>query len=183
MTSTSTPDTVVLIHGLWMNSRSWEHWIARYEARGMTVLAPSWPGMDGDVEALRADTSAFDDLGIDAIVDHYASIVSGLDAPPIIMGHSFGGAFTQILLDRGLGAAGVAIDSAPLKGMLKLPASTLRSGFPVLKNPANRHRAVALTADEFHYSSPTPLAEAEAGPIYDRYAVPGPGRVLFQGAL
>src|SRR3954468_18940700 len=109
MTSTSPPDTVVLIHDLWMNGRSWERWQARYEQRGMRVLAPSWPGMDGDVEALRADTSAFDDLGTEAIVDRYASIVSGLDRPPIIMGHSFGGAFTQILLDRGLGAAGVAM--------------------------------------------------------------------------
>jgi pimeloyl-ACP methyl ester carboxylesterase len=183
MTSTETPDTVVLIHGLWMNSRSWEHWVARYEARGMTVLAPSWPGMEGDVEALRADTSAFDDLGIQAIVDHYAAIIGELDRPPIIMGHSFGGAFTQVLLDRGLGAAGVAIDSAPLKGMLKLPPSTLRSGFPVLKNPANRHRAVPLTADEFHYAFTNTMSDEESLAAYERYAVPGPGRVLFEGAL
>jgi len=176
-------DTVVLIHGLWMNGRSWERWAARYEQRGLRVLSPSWPGMDGDVEALRADTSAFDDLGIEAILDHYASIVSGLDSPPIIMGHSFGGAFTQVLLDRGLGAAGVAIDPAPLKGMLALPASTLRSGFPVLKNPANRHRAVALTPKEFHYAFTNTLDEGESQAVYERYAVPGPGRVLFEGAL
>src|SRR4051812_25071178 len=102
----TTTDTVVLIHGLWMNSRSWEHWVERYEARGLTVLAPSWPGLDGDVEALRADTSAFDDLGVAEIIDYYATIIEELDAPPIIIGHSFGGAFTQILLDGGLGAAG-----------------------------------------------------------------------------
>src|SRR5919107_5747045 len=112
----ATPDTIVLIHGLWMNGRSWERWQARYEERGVRVLAPSWPGMEGDVEALRADTSGFDDLGVAAIVDHYAAIVEDLGAPPVIMGHSFGGAFTQILLDRGRGAAGVAIDPAPLKG-------------------------------------------------------------------
>src|SRR4051794_26941629 len=175
--------TVVLIHGLWMNGSSWERWAARYEARGLEALTPSWPGMDGDVEALRADTSAFDDLGVEAILDHYAAIVSALPEPPIIMGHSFGGAFTQVLLDRGLGAAGVAIDSAPVKGLLALPASTLKSGLPVLKNPANRHRAVALSAEEFHYSFTNTLPETDSGPIYDRYAVPGPGRVLFQGAL
>jgi pimeloyl-ACP methyl ester carboxylesterase len=166
-----------------MTALSWENWAARYEQRGFNVIARSWPGMEGDIDALRADTSAIDDLGIEQILEHYEGIIEGLDSPPIIMGHSFGGAFTQILLDRGLGAAGVAIDSAPVKGLLALPASTLRTGFPVLKNPLNRHRAVALSAEEFHYSFTNTLSEAESGPIYDRYAVPGPGRVLFQGAL
>jgi pimeloyl-ACP methyl ester carboxylesterase len=166
-----------------MTALSWENWAARYEQRGLNVIARSWPGMEGDINALRADTSAIDDLGIEQILEHYEGIIEGLDSPPIIMGHSFGGAFTQILLDRGLGAAGVAIDSAPVKGLLALPASTLRAGFPVLKNPLNRHRAVALSAEEFHYSFTNTLSESESGPIYDRYAVPGPGRVLFQGAL
>jgi pimeloyl-ACP methyl ester carboxylesterase len=183
MTTTTDTANVVLIHGLWMNGRSWEHWVERYEQRGLNVLAPSWPGMDGDVEALRADTSAFDDLGIEDIVDHYAGIIEGLDTPPVIIGHSFGGAFTQVLLDRGLGAAGVAIDPAPLKGMLALPASTLRSGFPVLKNPANRHRAVPLTPKEFHYAFTNTLSDDDSLAVYERYAVPGPGRVLFEGAL
>src|SRR4051794_21856033 len=107
--NSTTPDTVVLIHGLWLNGRSWDPWVERYEQRGLKVIAPSWPGMDADVDALRADTAAFDDLGVEAILDHYAQIIEGLDQPPIIIGHSFGGAFTQILLDRGLGAAGVAI--------------------------------------------------------------------------
>jgi pimeloyl-ACP methyl ester carboxylesterase len=182
-THTKTPDTVVLIHGLWMTALSWEHWVDRYQGRGINVIARSWPGMEGDIDALRADTSQIDDLGIEEIVEHYTGIIEELASPPIIMGHSFGGAFTQILLDRGLGAAGVAIDSAPVRGLLALPVSTLRSGFPVLKNPANRHRAVALSAEEFHYSFTNTLNEAESGPIYDRYAVPGPGRVLFQGAL
>jgi pimeloyl-ACP methyl ester carboxylesterase len=183
MSTTTDTTTVVLIHGLWMNGRSWEQWADRYEQRGLTVLAPSWPGMDGDVEALRADTSAFDDLGIEDIVDHYAQVIGALDRPPIIMGHSYGGAFTQVLLDRGLGAAGVAIDPAPLKGMLALPVSTLRSGLPVLKNPANRHRAVPLTPKEFHYAFTNTLSDEDSLAVYERYAVPGPGRVLFEGAL
>lgn len=185
MTDTRTPggpDTVVLIHGLWLNARSWEHWQARYEARGYTVIARSWPGMD-DLDALRADPSGVEELGIGEIVDHYAGIVSGLDRPPIIMGHSFGGAFTEILLDRGLGAAGVAIDAAAVKGITKLPLSTLRSAWPALKNPANRHRTVMLAPDEFHYAFTNTLSEDESAQVYERYAAPGPGRVLFQGAL
>src|SRR5664279_4272239 len=127
------PDTIVLVHGLWMTPLSWEHWIERFTAAGYRVLAPAWPGMDVDIEELRSDTSAIDDLGIEEILDSYESVIRGLERAPIIMGHSFGGAFTEILLDRGLGAAGVAIDAAGVRGITKLPLSTLRSGFPVLK--------------------------------------------------
>ena len=179
----SGPDTIVLIHGLWMNPLSWEHWAKRFSAAGYRVLAPAWPGMDVDVEELRRDTSAIDELGIEEILDSYESIIRDLDRPPIIMGHSFGGVFTEVLLDRGLGAAGVAIDAAGVRGITKLPFSTLRSGFPVLKNPANRHRAVPLTFDEFHYSFTNTMDEDSARAAFERYAVPGPGRVLFEGAF
>jgi pimeloyl-ACP methyl ester carboxylesterase len=179
----SSTDTIVLIHGLWMTPLSWEHWIDRYSARGFKVLAPAWPGMDGDIEQLRADPAAIEHLGIEEIVDHYDAIIRGLDAPPIIMGHSFGGAFTEVLLDRGLGAAGVGIDAAAVKGIAKLPFSQLKSGFPVLKNPANTHRAVALTPEEFHYAFTNTMSDQDSQPVYERYAVPGPGRVLFQGAF
>jgi len=178
-----TPNTVVFIHGLWMTGRSWEHWEQRYQERGLTTLAPSWPGMDVPIEALREDASAVDDLGIIEIVDHYEAIIRDLEQPPIIIGHSFGGVFTQMLLDRGVGAAGVAVDSGPVKGLLNLPLSTLRSGWPVLKNPANRHKPVALTHEEFHYAFTNTLSEEESREVYERYAVPGPGRVLYQAAL
>ena len=141
-------DTIVLIHGLWMSPLSWEHWIDRYTARGYKVIAPAWPGMEGDIDDFRRDPSSVERVGVEEIVEHYEVIVRELGRSPIIMGHSFGGAFTQILLDRGLGAAGVAIDSAPVKGILTLPLSTLKSSFPALKNPANRHKAVTLTPKE-----------------------------------
>lgn len=105
------PDTIVLIHGLWMTARSWERWADRYEQAGYRVLAPAWPGLEGDVEALRADPSPLTRLSVAEILDHYERLIRELDQPPIIMGHSFGGAFVQVLLDRGLGAAGVAISS------------------------------------------------------------------------
>ena len=179
----TSPSTIVLIHGLWMTPLCWEHWIDRYSARRYKVLAPAWPGMDTSVEQLRADTTAIDRLGIQEIVDHYDAIIRALDDPPIIMGHSFGGAFTEVLLDRGLGAAGVGIDAAGVKGITKLPFSELKSGFPILKNPANVHHAVPLTFEEFHYAFTNTSSEEEARSAFERYAVPGPGRVLFQGAF
>jgi len=170
------PNTVVLIHGLFMTALSWEHWVSRYAAKGYRVIASSWPAMD-DIDALRRDPSVVDGLGIAEIVDHYDSLIRGLNDPPIIIGHSFGGAFTEILLDRGLGAAGVAIDAAAVRGILKLPLSQLRAGFPVLKNPANFHKAVQLTPEQFHYAFTNTLPEADSNAAYERYAVPGPGRV------
>lgn len=176
------PD-VVLIHGLWVTALSWEHWIERYTKRGYHVIARGWPGMDVDVEQLRNDPSSVANLGITEIVDHFDRIVRPLDRPPILIGHSFGGLIVQILLDRGLGAAGVAIDPAPVKGILKLPLSTLRVSFPVLRNPANLHRSTALTPEQFRYAFTNTLSDEEAAAVYERYEVPGPDRVLFQAGL
>jgi alpha-beta hydrolase superfamily lysophospholipase len=181
--ASNAPDTIVLIHGLWMSPASWEHWIDRYSQAGYRALAPAWPGMEGTVEELRANTAPYDRLGMQQIVDNYASIIEKLPTPPIIMGHSFGGAFAEVLLDRGYGAAGVAIDPAPLKGMLSLPFSTLRSAWPVLDNPFNYHKAVMLSPEQFHYAFTNTLTEEESRAVYDRYAVPGPGGVLLEGAL
>jgi pimeloyl-ACP methyl ester carboxylesterase len=177
------PDTIVLINGLWMTALSWEKWVKRYESRGYRVIARSWPGMEGDIDELRRDPSGIAGLGLDEIVEHYEEIVQAVKEPPIIMGHSFGGLITQILLDRGLGAAGVAIDPAPVKGIFFLPFSSIKVTFPVLRNPANVHRAGSLTPEQFHYAFGNNLSDEESLRLYERYAVPGPDHVLFQGAV
>jgi alpha-beta hydrolase superfamily lysophospholipase len=177
------PDTIVLVHGLWLNPLSWEKWIDRYRSKGYNVLAPAWPGMEGDVEQVRSNTEPYERLGVQEIADHYERIIRELDKPPIIMGHSFGGLITEILLDRGLGAAGVAISPAPIKGILALPFSSLKVASVALKNPANRHKAVTLTPGEFHYGFTNTLSDNESNAAYKRYAIPGPGRVLFQAAF
>jgi pimeloyl-ACP methyl ester carboxylesterase len=176
-------DTIVLIHGLWMTPRSWEHWVERYTAAGYRVLAPAWPGLEGEVEGLSADPTPLTRLDVTTIVDHYERIIRDLDRPPMIVGHSFGGAFTQLLLDRGLGAAGVVLSSAPVRGVLRLPFSSIRATLPVLRNPANRRRAVPLTPAQFHDAFANTLTAAESRKAYDRYHVPAAANVLFQGAL
>jgi len=175
--------TIVLIHGLWLTPLSWEGWQQRFESKGHTVLAPAWPGLEGTVEEVRQNTSRYEQLGIKEITDHYDGIIRGLDAPPIIMGHSFGGLITQLLLDRGLGASAVAISPAQIKGVYVLPPAQAKVASAVLKNPANRHKTVMLTAEEFRYGFTNTLTLEESKPIYDRLAVPGPGRPLFQAAL
>jgi non-heme chloroperoxidase len=188
---TDTPDTapatarqtIVLIHGLWLTPLSWEGWKQRFESRGHQVLAPAWPGLEGSVEELRANTAPYERLGVKEIADHYDRIVRGLERPPIVMGHSFGGLITQLLLDRGLGAAGVAVHPAPIKGVLGLPFSQLKVAWVALKSPANRHKAQMLTPEQFHYGFTNTMTLEQSRPIYDRLAVPGPGRTLFQAGL
>lgn len=176
-------NTIVLIHGLWMTPLCWEHWVERYRAAGHRVVASAWPGLEAPIEELRRNPESIAKVGIHEIVDHYEAVIRNLDHPPIIIGHSFGGLITQILLDRGLGSAGVAIAPAPVKGILFLPFSTLKVSFPALSNPANNHRAVPLTPEQFHYAFTNHLNEAESLKIYERYAVPGPDHVLFQAAF
>ena len=176
----SAAHTIVLIHGLWLTPLSWEGWKDRFETKGHRVLAPAWPGFEGTVEEVRQNTSKYERLGIKEIVDHYDKIIRDLGQPPIIMGHSFGGLITQLLLDRGLGAAAVAVDPAQIKGVLVLPPAQLRVVWPTLKNPANRHKTQMLTLEQFHYGFTNTLTLEEAKPIYERLAVPGPGRMLFQ---
>ncbi|MEO3819319.1 alpha/beta hydrolase [Plantactinospora sp. B24E8] len=179
----TTPDSIVLIHGMWLTPLSWEQWADRYRAAGYRVLTPAWPGMEETVEEIRRDPAALADQSVAQIVDHYEGIIRSLDRAPILIGHCFGGAFTQMLLDRGLGAAGVAIDSAPVKGVLRLPVSTVKAGLPVLRNPTNRHRAVPLTLDQFHQTLTNTMSRAEAERLYQRYAVPAAGNLLFEAAV
>lgn len=174
--------TIVLIHGLWLSARSWEHWVGRYAEAGYRVLTPGWPGMDVEVEVLRKDPTVMNGLGVVEVADHYETLIRSLDAAPILMGHSLGGLLVQILLDRGLGSAGVAIHPAPPKGVLRLPISAVRSSAPVLSKPRNRERTVSLTPKQWHFSFTNTLNVKDSKAAYARYHVPAPGRPLFQVA-
>ena len=177
------PDTVVLIHGLWMTPRSWEEWVPYYEGKGYRVLTPTYPGFEVEVEALREDPSVIATLTVPQTVSHLAEVITELERPPIIMGHSFGGTLTQILLDHGCGAAGVVIDSAPTEGVHVSPLSQIKSFFPILKSPANRHKAVGFTPEEFHYAFANTLNEEESRKVYDRYHIPAPGNWVWAYGL
>ncbi|MFJ4165431.1 alpha/beta hydrolase [Microbacterium sp. NPDC089698] len=186
MSDETSTKTVVLIHGLWMTPLSWERWVPRYEARGMTVVTPGYPGIpqgESGVAALREDPSPLAGLGVREVFDHLAQEIEKLDEKPIIMGHSFGGAFVQLLLDAGYGSAGVSIDGAAVKGVKALPLSEIKATLPVLGNPGNKNRAVPITEKEFHYAFTNNLTDEESKAVYDRYSVPVSGRMLFQGGL
>jgi len=179
----SAPDTIVLVHGFWVTPRSWENWVTHYERRGFRVLAPGYPGFEVEVEALNADPTPIVHVTVPEIIGHLSSVIEELPVPPIIIGHSAGGAFTQILLDHGLGAAGVALNSAPTEGVRVLPLSQVKSTLPVLKSPANRHRAVGLSFEEWRYAFTNTFSDEEARSLYERYHIPASGRILWGGVL
>ncbi|GAA3394271.1 alpha/beta hydrolase [Cryptosporangium minutisporangium] len=176
-------DTIVLVHGLWMTPRSWENWVEYYSARGYRVLTPGYPGFEIEVEALREKPEIIANLTVPETVEHLAGVIEALDAPPILMGHSFGGTLTQLLLARGLGSAAVVVNSAPTEGVHVTPLSQVKSLFPALKNPANFHRAVGFTKEEFHYAFANTLSREESDRVWEKYAIPAPGNWVWAYGL
>ncbi len=173
---------VVFVHGLWLHASSWGPWLELFEEAGYAPIAPGWPGDGETVEETRRDPYRVAGKGIDEVVDHYAGIIRGLEDRPVVIGHSFGGLIAQRLLGQDLAAAAVAIDAAPIKGVLKLPVSALRVASVALRKPANRSLAIALSQDQFRYGFGNALPPQESAELYDRWAVPSPARPLFEAA-
>jgi pimeloyl-ACP methyl ester carboxylesterase len=174
--------TIVLIPGLWMTALTWECWVKHYSDEGYCVIAANWPGMEGDIEHLRRDPSSFPNLGVTEVVDHYEQIIGKLETPSVIIGYGFGGLVTQILLDHGWGAAGVAIASPPVKGMARLPLSVLKLAFSVI-GKSHSNKTASLTAEQFHRAFTNSLTETESLDAFKRYVVPASYRVLLQTAF
>jgi pimeloyl-ACP methyl ester carboxylesterase len=174
---------VVFVHGLWLLPSSWDRWAQLFEESGYAALTPGWPDDPETVEEARANPDVFARKSVGRIVDHTEAVLRGLDRKPVIVGHSFGGLFTQILAGRGLSAASVAIGPAPFRGVLPLPLAAVRSVAPILANPANRRRAAPLTWKQFRYSVANAVGEDEARALYATYSVPGSGLPVFQAAL
>src|SRR6516162_9559851 len=180
MADTKAP--VVFIHGLWLHASSWQPWQELFAGAGYAPVAPGWPGDADTVEATRADPGSVANHGIDDVTSHYAKIIDGLGARPVLIGHSFGGLIAEKLLGMDYGTAAIGIDAAQIKGVLQLPLSQLRGTLPVFANPANRHKAVSLTAKEFRYSFGNALTDEESDALYERWTIPSPARPLFEAA-
>src|ERR1700704_1080900 len=179
----NTKPTIVLIHGLWLTPRSWEGWIDRYQKAGYNVLAPSWPGLEGEVEAIRKDPSMLKGLKLKTVVDHYDRIIRKLDTQPILMGHSFGGLIVQMLIDRGLGSAGILVDSAQTAGVPVLPFATIRATLPILGNQFSYNSTTSLTPTQFNFAFTNELNAAESKKVYDRYSIPAANSILWDAAF
>jgi non-heme chloroperoxidase len=173
---------VVFIHGLWLLPSSWDNWAELFEQAGYAAVTPSWPDDPETIDEARAHPEVFAGKTLGQVADHVAEVIGALNEKPVVMGHSTGGLLAQMIADRGLSAATVAIDPGPFRGVLPLPVAALRSAAPVLKNPLNRNRAVMLTLDQFKYGWANALSDDEAKELYDSYHVATPGVALMQMA-
>ena len=173
---------VVFIHGLWLLGSSWNRWATVFELAGYAPMTPGWPDDPATVAEGNAHPEVFARKKVGQVADHYTTIIGRLKKKPAVIGHSFGGLLTQIVAGRGLSVASVAIDPAPFRGVLPLPFSALKAAFPVLRNPANRNRAVPLTFAQFRFAFANAVSEAEAKELYETFAVPASGAPLFQAA-
>jgi pimeloyl-ACP methyl ester carboxylesterase len=173
---------VVFIHGLWLLPSSWDNWVRVFEEAGYAPVTPDWPDDPDTVEQARAHPEVLAKKTIGQVADHTAEVIGKLNEKPAVMGHSTGGLLAQMLADRGLSTATVAIDPGPFRGVLPLPISALRAAWPVLGNPLNRGRAVSLTLDQFKYGWANALSEPEAKELYETYHVAAPGVALMQMA-
>jgi pimeloyl-ACP methyl ester carboxylesterase len=175
-------EPVVFIHGLWLLPSSWDRWATVFEDAGYTALAPGWPDDPDTVEEANAHPEVFAGKTVGQVADHYAAVIAKLDRKPAVIGHSFGGLLAQMIAGRGLSAATVAIDAASFRGVLALPISALKSARAVIGNPANYHRAVPLTYEQFRFGFANAVSEDEAKELYETFAVPASGTPLFQVA-
>lgn len=173
---------VVFIHGLWLLPSSWDRWAALFEEAGYSALTPGWPDDPATVADAKAHPEVFAHKTVGQVADYLSGFIQRLGKKPAVIGHSFGGLLTQIVAGRGLAAVSVAIDPAPFRGVLPLPVSALRSAQPVLRNPANRNRAIPLTYDQFRYAFANAVSEDEAKELYDTFAVAASGAPIFQAA-
>jgi pimeloyl-ACP methyl ester carboxylesterase len=173
---------VMFLHGLWLLPSSWDRWAKVFETAGYVALTPEWPDDPETVAEANEHPEVFAGKSIGEVADHFAAVAGALVVKPAVIGHSFGGLLAQILAGRGLAAVTVAVDPAPFRGVLPLPISALRSAAPALTNPANRHRAVPLTYDQFRYAFANAVSEDEAKQLYETFAVPAAGLPLFQAA-
>lgn len=174
---------LMLIHGAWLTSGSWDTFAEYFRDRGFAVSAPEWPRKQGDVKQLRDDADELKGLGLIEIADHYESLIREMPEPPVLIGHSFGGLLVEMLLDRGLGRAGVAMSPAPPKGILVLPFSSLKAAAPALAHPSKWHGVVPLTLEEFTYGFVNTFPPEDAAAAYDKYAVPETGQIFYEAGF
>jgi pimeloyl-ACP methyl ester carboxylesterase len=173
--------TILLIHGMFMTPLCWENWIPRYQDKGYHVIAPAWPGRDQPVEMLRKKhpDPELVKLKLSDIVEHLAGVIKALDEKPAIIGHSMGGLVVQLLLQRDLAVAGVALDPAPPQGVFTTEFSFVKANFPVI-NPFLLNQPVMMTFEHFQYAFVNALPLEEQRAAYERYLVPESRRVPTQ---
>jgi len=177
-----TTKSIVFIHGMYMTSLCWEHWIPHFQAKGFSCLAPNWPGRDQPIEALRKNhpDPQQGQLTLSRVLEHFADFIQTLEEKPFLIGHSMGGLLVQLLMQRDLAVAGIAIDSAPPMGVLTTKWSSIKSNWPHITPFVSQSSPIEMSFERFQYAFVNTLPLAEQRAAYERYVVPESRRVPRQ---
>jgi pimeloyl-ACP methyl ester carboxylesterase len=180
-----TTKTIVFIHGMYMNPLCWEHWMDYFQTKGYQCLAPAWSGRDKAVEILRKQhpDPQLGNLTLSDVITRFADVIKSLAEKPILIGHSMGGLAVQLLLQKDLAAAGVAIDSAPPMGVLTTKWSFLKSNWPHITPFISQRKPIEMTFERFQYTFVNGMALTEQRAAYERYVVPESRRVPRESLL
>ena len=175
---------IVFIHGAWVTSLSWENFISYFEGKGYKCIAPEWPYRDASVQELKENTPAeLAEIGALELTDHYETIIRAMDEAPILIGHSLGGLIVQKLLDRGVGLAGIGLDSVAPEGVIGVDWTVLKANSSVLFKWMGWEKVQTMTLAEFQYAFANDFPQDQQENFYERYVVPESGRVFFQIAF
>jgi len=177
------PANLIFIHGMFMTPACWEPWLGFFRAEGLTGEAPAWPGREGTVQELRRrhPDPALGALTLTGVIDHFAEVLRRQPAPAVVIGHSMGGLVAQILVNRGMAAAGVAVDSAPPLGVITTRWSFLRANWPMVNPLIPPGRPHLMTFEQFQYAFVNGMALEAQREAYDRLVVPESRRVPRAG--
>ncbi len=116
----SRPTPILFVHGFYFGSWGWaEHFLDYFAAHGYSAHALSLRGHDQSEsrEGLRW-------IRLADYVDDVAQVVGHMPAPPVLIGHSYGGAIIQKFLEIHTSPAAVLLASAPPQGLLRLTLRT-----------------------------------------------------------
>lgn len=175
--------TIVFITGAFVNHSCWNEWKPYFESRGYKTLVPPWPGKDGDAATLRArhPDKVLAAVTLPQILDHYERIIRSLPEKPILIGHSFGGQMSQVLMGRGLAAAVVAIHAAPPQGVIPYELNFLRSTAASLGLFTSLEKTYLMPFEKFQFAFVNGMSPAEQKKAYNALASPESKRALRGG--
>ena len=170
---------IVFVHGMYMTSLCWENWDRYFRAKGYECLAPDWPGRDQPVDVLRQrhPDPKLGRLTLTDVLEHNSRVITSLKAKPVLIGHSMGALAVQLLVQRGLASAGVAIDSAPPMGVFTTKWSFLKSNWPHITPFASLQEPIAMSFERFQYTFVNNMPLTQQRAAFDRYIVPESRRV------
>ncbi|MBL7719777.1 MAG: alpha/beta hydrolase [Flavipsychrobacter sp.] len=166
--------TILFITGAFVSNRGWAQWQNWFADKGYQTYAPSWPHKDGSPADLRKGqpNASIASLRLSQLVDHYASFIETLPERPIIVGHSFGGLISQLLVQKGVAEAAVMIHSVPPQGVFTSRLSFYKATWGPLGIFTNPNKSFLMNFEQWQYAFTNGMTYEEQRASYEANVIP-----------